>query len=77
MLSNFILLESYIHLTVKLLHALSMIRVIPGNQRFKRTVVQLIYIQELSDKRYTWESVTPPYSCTVASPKKDSKFKGM
>eukprot|EP00088_Acartia_fossae_P060648 TRINITY_DN7264_c0_g1_i2.p1 TRINITY_DN7264_c0_g1~~TRINITY_DN7264_c0_g1_i2.p1 ORF type:complete len:580 (+),score=112.09 TRINITY_DN7264_c0_g1_i2:24-1742(+) len=38
---------------------------------------EIVSIVELSDKKYIWESLSPPYSCTVASPKKDSKFKGL
>jgi sorting nexin-9/18/33 len=38
---------------------------------------EIVAIVELSEKKYMWESVTPPYSCTIASPKKDTKFKGL
>jgi len=36
-----------------------------------------ITILEVGDSRYGWLSSGPSYSCIIASPKKDSKFKGL
>lgn len=38
---------------------------------------EIVSIVEIGDRKFNWESVTPPYSCTIASPKKDTKFKGL
>ncbi|XP_023334885.1 sorting nexin lst-4 [Eurytemora carolleeae] len=38
---------------------------------------EYIMILEVGEKRYRWLAPTNPYSCIVASPKKDSKFKGL
>ena len=34
-------------------------------------------IQESGDGRYSWLNTHPSYSCVVASPKKEAKFKGL
>ena len=33
--------------------------------------------EDEGDGRYSWQSSTPPYSCVIASPKKEAKFKGL
>ena len=34
-------------------------------------------IQESGDGRFSWLNTHPSYSCVVASPKKEAKFKGL
>ena len=34
-------------------------------------------LQDNGDGKFSWLSVKPPYSCAVASPKKESKLKGL
>ena len=34
-------------------------------------------IQESGDGRFSWLNTNPSYSCVVASPKKEAKFKGL
>ena len=35
------------------------------------------YSKEEGDGKYSWQISTPPYSCVIASPKKEAKFKGL
>ena len=43
------------------------------------TTVNLSFsdIQDQGDGTYTWLNSKPPYSCSIASPKKESKLKGL
>ena len=34
-------------------------------------------MQDNGDGKFSWLNVKPPYSCAVASPKKESKLKGL
>ena len=48
----------------------------------KLTYTQYMYhiidpIQESGDGRFSWLNAHPSYSCVVASPKKEAKFKGL
>ena len=33
--------------------------------------------QEIGDGRFGWMTSQPPYNCAIASPKKESKLKGL
>ncbi len=33
--------------------------------------------QEVGEGRYNWLATKAPYSCVIASPKKEAKFKGL
>ena len=37
----------------------------------------IIIFQDNGDGKYSWLNVKPPYNCAVASPKKESKLKGL
>ena len=37
----------------------------------------VIQVVDNGDGKYSWLNVKPPYSCAVASPKKESKLKGL
>jgi len=39
--------------------------------------LDVITVVENSEGRYSWLNTKPPYSCVVASPKKEAKFKGL
>ena len=34
-------------------------------------------LQEVGEGRYNWLATKAPYSCVIASPKKEAKFKGL
>jgi sorting nexin-9/18/33 len=34
-------------------------------------------VQEVGEGRYNWLATKGPYSCVIASPKKEAKFKGL
>lgn len=43
----------------------------------KQSLMMLYPIQESGDGRFSWLNTHPSYSCVVASPKKEAKFKGL
>ena len=38
---------------------------------------EALTIVESGDGKYSWLTNQPPYSCVIASPKKEAKFKGL
>ena len=38
---------------------------------------EVLAIIDNGDGRYSWQTTQPPYSCVIASPKKEAKFKGL
>ena len=38
---------------------------------------EVLAIVEQGEGRYSWVTNMPPYSCVIASPKKEAKFKGL
>ena len=38
---------------------------------------EVLAIVETGEGRYSWVNSQPPYSCVIASPKKEAKFKGL
>jgi len=38
---------------------------------------EVLAIIDQGDGRYSWQTSQPPYSCVIASPKKEAKFKGL
>ena len=38
---------------------------------------EVLAIVETGEGRYSWVNNQPPYSCVIASPKKEAKFKGL
>ena len=48
-----------------------------GKVSAKVPELDIITVVENSEGRYCWLNTKPPYSCVVASPKKEAKFKGL
>ena len=38
---------------------------------------EVLQIIETGEGRFSWLTTQPPYSCVIASPKKEAKFKGL
>ena len=38
---------------------------------------EMLTVVEQADGKYSWQNSSPPYSCVIASPKKEAKFKGL
>jgi len=48
-----------------------------GKVTSKVPEMDIITVVENSEGRYSWLNNKPPYSCVIASPKKEAKFKGL
>jgi sorting nexin-9/18/33 len=48
-----------------------------GKLNAKVQETDVIQVVDNGDRKYNWLNVKPPYSCAIASPKKESKLKGL
>lgn len=48
-----------------------------GKLNAKVQEADVIQVVDAGDGKYNWLNVKPPYSCAIASPKKESKLKGL
>merc|ERR1712048_853582 len=48
-----------------------------GKLNAKVQETDVIQVVDSGDGKFSWLNVKPPYSCAIASPKKESKLKGL
>ena len=48
-----------------------------GKVNLSVTEAEVLTVVETAEGRYSWQTSQPPYSCVIASPKKEAKFKGL
>jgi len=48
-----------------------------GKVNFSVSEGEILEIIDQGDGKYCWQTTQPPYSCVIASPKKEAKFKGL
>ena len=48
-----------------------------GKVNLSVTEAEVLSVVETAEGRYSWQTSQPPYSCVIASPKKEAKFKGL
>eukprot|EP00096_Caligus_rogercresseyi_P010112 TRINITY_DN3576_c0_g1_i2.p1 TRINITY_DN3576_c0_g1~~TRINITY_DN3576_c0_g1_i2.p1 ORF type:complete len:600 (+),score=129.55 TRINITY_DN3576_c0_g1_i2:661-2460(+) len=48
-----------------------------GKSNFKVDDIELVSVSDMGDKEFGWSTQGSPYSCVIASPKKESKLHGL